>query len=168
MECTRSAGCACAECDMSSAALGVVPPTSINSGPAPEPQAAAPRGPKKKKATTKARGSHSAAVFVRVRPLLRHLGEGGSAPLPGLCTHAAGRGAGRAGRRRATAEAELPQQQQAHARLAHVTLPAAAEAHVAEERVGEPPGRLMRRPFLQRLGHALVLPDFPRRSCSIG
>ena len=80
---------------MSSAALGVVPPTSINSGPAPEPQAAAPRGPKKKKATTKARGSHSAAVFVRVRPLLRHLGEGGSAPLPGLCTHAAGRGAGR-------------------------------------------------------------------------
>ena len=65
----------------------------------------------------------------------------------------------RAGRRRATAEAELPQQQQAPARLAHVTLPAAAEAHVAEERVGEPP-----------LGRFPEVPDVPEvslRICSI-
>jgi hypothetical protein len=37
-------------------------------------------------------GRHTAAVFARVRPLLEHLGEGGEAKLPGLCTHAAGRG----------------------------------------------------------------------------
>ena len=54
-------------------------------------------------------------------------------------------------------EAELPQHQQAHARLAHVPLPAAAEAHVAEERVGEPPGRLAQT-ILSR-GYALMLPE---------
>ena len=42
-------------------------------------------------------GKHNAAVFVRVRPLLEHLGEANQAPLPGLCTHAAGRGAGGSG-----------------------------------------------------------------------
>jgi hypothetical protein len=48
--------------------------------------------PQQRKRKPASKGSHSAAVFVRVRPLLRHLGEAGAATLPGLCTHAAGRG----------------------------------------------------------------------------
>jgi hypothetical protein len=66
----------------------------------PEPQREAPEGEPvgrpaegRPAGTRRRRGRHSAAVFVRVRPLLSHLGEATATPLPGLCTHAAGRGA---------------------------------------------------------------------------
>ena len=49
--------------------------------PEPEQTAAQSRSPQ-----------HTAAVFVRVRPLLAHLGEDGAPTLPGLCTEPAGRG----------------------------------------------------------------------------
>lgn len=61
----------------------------------PEPESEA-RGPARKRAPRSQRpaanGQHTTAVFVRVRPLLKHLGEAGASALPGLCTHAAGRG----------------------------------------------------------------------------
>ena len=69
-----------------------------------------------------------------------------------------GRGPVRGRGRRPTPEAQLPQHQQAHPRLAHVPLPATAEAHVAEERVGEP--------SLGRFPAVRDVPEVSLRICS--
>ena len=79
---------------------GIVSPLAPRAMAEPEPQPETPEGETADKPAAerpagarRRRGKHSAAVFVRVRPLLSHLGEATATPLPGLCTHAAGRGA---------------------------------------------------------------------------